>query len=311
MLVGLGASRLVASQAPPRLPAATGTTSILTNPGADTEALVFQQPLDAGCATAGSIWVVSDGGGIGRFSDGRWSLVDATLRSLVSVACTTNEAIAVGPAGRVVTADELGRTIVADTSGPGDLNAVAAGAAGVVLAAGAQGTVLQRSGGWQPFARGIDEDLLGVSTAGPTSAWVVGSGGATYRLEDRGWRALPTGLALALRAVAAGPDLAVAVGDDGAVLRWNGSWTRLASGTTVTLRSAALVGTSAWVAGDAGTALRIDLITERSERIDLGTACTVRSVFVRGPEVWFVASAGTRAAVWRQDPSGLRRWGGC
>ena len=255
--------------------------------------------------------MVSDGGGIGRFSDGRWSLVDATLRSLVSVACMTNEAIAVGPAGRVVTADELGGTIAADTSGPGDLYAVAAGAGGVVLAAGAQGTVLQRSGGWQPFARGIDEDLFGVSTAGPSLAWVVGSGGATYRLEDRRWRALPTGLALALRAVSAGPDLAVAVGDDDVVLRWNGSWTRVASGTTATLRAAALVGTTAWVVGDAGVALRLDLLTERSERIDLGTVCTVQSVFPRGSEMWFVASAGTRAAVWRQDQSGLRRWGDC
>lgn len=284
---------------------------MLPTPSADSEALVFAQPLSAGCATAGSVWVVSDGGGMGRFVDGRWSLVDATLRSLVAVACTATEAIAVGPAGRVVTADEVGRTIVVDTSGPGDLNAVAAGASGAVLAAGAQGTVLQRSGGWQQFARGIDEDLLGVSSAGTISAWVVGSGGATYHLEDRGWRALPTGLALALTAVSAGPDLAVAVGDDGAVLRWNGSWTRLASGTAVSLRSAALVGTTAWVAGDAGIALRLDLLTERSERIDLGTACTVRSVFVRGTEVWFVASDGTRAPVWRQNPSGLRRWGGC
>ncbi len=150
MFVGLGASRFSSRPAPSRPPAATIGTSVLPTPLADSEALVFAQPLSAGCATAGSVWVVSDGGGMGRFVDGRRSLVDATLRSLVAVACAATEAIAVGPAGRVVTAD-----------------------------------------------------------------------------------------------------------------------------------------------------------------IDLGTACTVRSVFVRGTEVWFVASDGTRAAVWRQDQSGLRRWGGC
>ncbi|MSQ37740.1 MAG: hypothetical protein EXR61_05445 [Chloroflexi bacterium] len=313
VVVGLGAARLAVRSAPPAPPpTATMGTSILATPSADTEALVFRQPLSAGCATAASVWVVSDGGGMGRFVDGRWFLVDTTLRSLVAVACAATEALAVGPAGRVVTADEVGRTITVDTSGLADLTSVAALPGGEALATGAQGTILQRSGGWLPFARGIDEDLLGASFAGTASAWAVGSGGVTYHLEDRGWRALPTGLALALRAVSAGPDLAVAVGDDGAVLRWCGSWTRLASGTTATLRSAALVGTTAWVVGDEGVALRLDLVTERAERIDLGTACAVRSVFVRGSdEVWFVASAETRAAVWRRDATGLRRWGAC
>ena len=319
VLIGLGASRLGARPAPTPLvtsfatasPSGTSVPPAAPSPSADTEAVVFVQPLSAGCATDVGVWVVADGGGVARFADGRWSLADATLRSLVAVACTVAEAIAVGPAGRVLTADDLARTITVDATGPADLAAVAALADGGALAVGAAGTVLRRSDGWQPFARGIEEDLLGVSFAGPASAWAVGIEGAAYRLEEKGWHALPTGLGLTLRAVSAGPDLAVAVGDDGALLRWRGGWTRFASGTAATLRAVALAGSVAWAVGDAGTALRMDLETERAERIDLGTTCTVRSVFLRGGEVWFVASAGTRAAVWRRDAGGLRRWGAC
>ncbi|MDO8562474.1 MAG: hypothetical protein Q7S25_01380 [Candidatus Limnocylindria bacterium] len=333
VLLGLGASRLGARPAPTpsvtsfataapspsgtsvplAAPSPSGTSVPLAapSPSADTETLVFAQPLSAGCATDAGVWVVADGGGVARFADGRWSLIDPTLRSLVAVACTAGEAVAVGPAGRVLTADDLARTITVDAAGPADLTAIAALPDGSALAVGAAGTVLRRSGGWQPFARGIEEDLLGVSFAGRASAWAVGIEGAAYRLEEPGWHALPTGLGLTLRAVSAGPELAVAVGDDGALLRWRGGWTRFASGTAATLRAVVLAGTVAWAAGDAGTALRMDLETERAERIDLGTSCTVRSVFLRGSEVWFVASAGTRAAVWRRDAGGLRRWGVC
>ena len=319
VLLGLGASRLAARPAPTPLVTSFATAApppaslapAAPSPSADTEALVFAQPLSAGCATDAAVWLVADGGGVARFADGRWSLADPTLRSLVAVACTAGEAVAVGPAGRVLTTDDRARTVTVDATGPADLTAVTALREGGVLAVGSAGTVLRRAGGWQPFARGIEEDLLGVSFAGPASAWAVGIEGAAYRLDERGWQALPTGLGLTLRAVSAGPDLAVAVGDDGALLRWRGGWTRFASGTAATLRAVALAGTVAWAAGDAGTALRMDLETERAERIDLGTSCTVRSVFLRGGEVWFVASAGTRAAVWRRDAVGLRRWGAC
>ena len=321
VLLGLGASRLGARPAPTpsatsfatAAPSPSGTSVPLAapSPSADTETLVFAQPLSAGCATDAGVWVVADGGGVARFADGRWSLVDPTLRSLVAVACTATEAVAVGPAGRVLTADDVARTIRVDTTGPADLAAIAALPDGGALAVGAAGTVLRRDGGWQPFARGIEEDLLGVSFAGPASAWAVGIEGAAYRLDEGGWQALSTGLGLTLRAVSAGPDLAVAVGDDGALLRWRGGWTRFASRTASTLRAVALAGSVAWAAGDAGTVLRMDLETERAERIDLGTSCAVRSVFLRGGEVWFVASAATRAAVWRRDASGLRRWGAC
>ena len=46
------------------------------------------------------------------------------------------------------------------------------------LAVGAAGAILRQSAaGWQPYARGIEEDLFAVVGFSGTSAWTVGSGG--------------------------------------------------------------------------------------------------------------------------------------
>ncbi|MBM4421410.1 MAG: hypothetical protein FJ034_07520, partial [Chloroflexi bacterium] len=221
--VALGA---LAARTLPRAAEVTGVASPSATPpiatGApDTSALVFAQPLSAGCATDNAVWVVSDGGGIGRFADDGWSLAEPTLRSLVAAACARTELIAVGPGGRIVAADERSRRITTDMATAEDLLAVAALPAGNAVASGTRGTILLRDLGWGAYARGIEEDLLGVAYVGAESAWAVGASGAAYRLEARGWRALPTGLTMTLRGVSAlTRDDAVAVGDDGALLRW-------------------------------------------------------------------------------------------
>src|SRR2546430_14741380 len=56
---------LVTRPAPPAEPSATPAPTRTPEP--DTGPLVFKQPLTAGCATDDAVWVVSDGGGIGRF----------------------------------------------------------------------------------------------------------------------------------------------------------------------------------------------------------------------------------------------------
>lgn len=314
MVVGLGAGAAAGalSRRPAVVPsAAPAPPAESAPPSADPEAQVFAQPLDAGCATETAVWVVADGGGIARFADGAWALADGTLRTLVAAACGAGELIAVGPGGRVVVVDERARTVQVDAAGVEDLLAVSASADGAALAVGTRGTVLNRAAGWSAFARGIEEDLHGVSV-GTGSAWLVGAGGAAYRLEERGWRALPTGRAVTLQAVAAsGPEEALAVGDAGTVLRWQGGWMPIASGVGVALRAVVRVGGIAYAGGDEGVALRLDLAGDRVERIDLGTRCPVRSVFARGEETWFVASGGGRAAVWRRTATDLRRWGDC
>src|SRR5207237_1144392 len=119
-------------------------------PEPDTGPLVFKQPLTAGCATDDAVWVVSDGGGIGRFDRLllHWELVDSTLRSLVAAACGPDTVTAVGAFGRVVLIDDLAKTIHADDLGVFSAYAVSLLPDGA-LVVGSEGSVQrQRSVGW-------------------------------------------------------------------------------------------------------------------------------------------------------------------
>lgn len=308
-LAGLGAATLLARP----VPAATAPLPSLPAPtraAAQSDEDLWLQPLSAGCATADAVWVVSEGGGIGRFDGQRWAVVDPTLRSLSSAACVRTTMLAVGGAGRVVTAEDTARTVRIDTTGLEDLNAVAILADGAI-AVGQRGTVLRQvAAGWGPYARGLEEDLFGVAAFSASSAWAVGTGGATYRLEDAGWRPVPSGVTVTLRAVAGGSvgDV-VAAGDGGTVLRFDGGWKRIDIGFAGTLRAAARAGGRTWVGGDGGA---LYFLTQAgAERRPIGTSCTIRGIFARGDEVWLVGSDGPFSGVWRLTGDRVDRWGQC
>src|SRR5207253_5067790 len=160
LAVGGGAVFGVVTRARPTAPPSSPTPPPPT-PEPDTGPLVFKQPLSAGCATDDAVWVVSDGGGIGRF-DRRlqhWELIDPTLRSLVAAACGADEVTAVGSFGRVLSIDNLGKTIRADDIGVFIAYALSLMPDGA-LVVGSDGTVLrQTSAGWSDYAKGITEDL--------------------------------------------------------------------------------------------------------------------------------------------------------
>ena len=281
----------------------------------DSSAFVFTQPLSAGCAAGDAVYVVSDGGGIGRFAFDRWQLVDPIARSLVAATCQGDVLTAVGGGGRVVTINDREQTIRSDTVLFGDLLGVAPLGDGV-LAVGRSGTVQrQGAGGWSVYANGIDEDLVAVAAFGPSSAWAVGAGGVSYRLEPAGWRPVPTDVTATLRAIAArAVDDAVVVGDDGVILAWTGRWTPVGGVPKVSYRAVLRVGSAVYAAGDHGTLVRFSDPIARSDAtpVDLGTTCTLRALFSRGDAVWVIGSEGGRAAVWRvgSDRS-IAGWGAC
>lgn len=331
VVVGVFVGLRAGSSARPAVPtvssASSPTPTIAPTLTRDPEAAVFAQPLSAGCATTTSVWVFSDGGGIGRWDGRRWELVDPTLRSLLAAACTADAALAVGRAGSVVTADDLRKTIRADTVGIEDLLGVSVIARGsAAMAVGGRGTVLlQTPSGWQPYAVGIQEDLHGVVVFGLTEAWVVGSGGVSYRLEPAGWRPVATGVTSRLRAIGGSAvTTVIAAGDDG-VLVFNAGhgWARLPHAVRTTLRSAAHGGGFLfWAVGDDGAVLVFDQVGgdveggRRAGRFDIGTTCTLRAVFSAGPsgrgDVWIIGSEGARAGAWRVSATGqAQRWGSC
>ena len=118
--IGAGAAAGVVTRPTPSVePSATPVPTATPMP--DTGPFVFKQPLTAGCATDDAVWVVSDGGGIGRFDGTTWRLADPTLHSLVGAVCESDDVLAIGPAGRVLTIDDRTKSIRADDLGIVDL----------------------------------------------------------------------------------------------------------------------------------------------------------------------------------------------
>ena len=263
---------------PTPTPSPTSEPTAAPTPEPDTAPLVFALPLVTGCATDDAVWVVSDGGGIGRFDGTTWRLADPTLHSLVGAVCESDVVLAIGPAGRVLTIDDRTKSIRADDLGIVDLFGVSLLPDGV-LVVGSEGAVLrQTSSGWQPYARGLEEDLFAVVAFSGTSAWTVGSNGVSFRLEQAGWRQFATGTTATLRALAAtSPTDAVAAGDGGVLLRFDGRWRPLDSGVTSDLRAAARVGPVTYVAGDGGVLLAVR--GNDIQRVDLATTCPLRGIF--------------------------------
>ena len=260
------------------------------------------------------MYVVSDGGGIGRFAFDRWQLIDPIARSLVAASCQGDVLTAVGGGGRVIAINDRDQTIRSDSVLLDDFLGVATLGDGV-LVVGRSGTVQrQGGGGWGVYAAGIDEDLYAVAAFSPSSAWAVGAGGVSYRLEPAGWRPVATGVNTTLRAIAArSVDDALVVGDDGVLLAWAGGWKPVAGVPKVTYRAALRLGAVAYAAGDRGTLVRVSGLPGRPDAaaVDLGTTCTLRALFARGEELWVIGSDGGRAGVWRLSGGTIFRWGQC
>ena len=310
VVVAIGAGTAIGVVTRPAPVAATPAPTPTITPEPDTAPLVFKQPLAAGCATDDAVFVVSNGGGIGRFDGQKWQLIDSTLRSLVSAGCGPDLMQAVGPFGRLLTIDDGAKTIQADDLGIFDAYAISIVPDGAFVV-GSDGSVQREtSAGWIQYAKGIEEDLFGVVGFASGSAWAVGSKGVTYRLEPAGWRPFETNTTATLRTIAAAsPTDAIAAGDGGVLLRFDGHWLPVESGVKRDLRAAARSGAVTYVVGDGGTALAVEGGAVRP--IDLGTTCALRGVFAHRDEVWFIGSEGTHAGVWRMRGDQIVRWGTC
>ena len=188
--IGVGlAIGTIARPSPTPRPTPVRTVAVATpTPVPTTDPQIFRQTLTGACATGQGLWVVTNGGGLLRYDGEHWTLIDGTLRTLNQASCDEGTLYAVGPVGAMLIIDDRLRQITSFDVTLADLIAVAAMPEGA-MAVGTAGTVMFLSGGsWQEYARGLEEDLYGIVAFGPQSAWVVGSQGASYRLEAAGWR---------------------------------------------------------------------------------------------------------------------------
>ena len=324
VLAAIGAGLAVGTIARPSpTPRPTPTPIPATpTPVPTTDPAVFLQTLSAGCATDQGVWVVTDGGGLLRYDGKDWATVDRTLRTLTNASCDAGTMYAVGPVGAVLIIDDRARQINSFDLTLADLRAIASMPEGAITVGTGGMVQLLLGGSWQVYAQGIEEDLNAVVAFGLESAWVVGSQGASYRLESAGWRTVPTGVSVSLRAVSGtGPQNAVAAGDGGTLLVFDGTWKPVETGVTMDLRAIARVGSVLWIVGDGGTVLTLGTAGGGSpapvppatlNKVDIGTTCNLRSVFVSGQDLWIIGSTGPRGGVWRlRDGKVVEHWGPC
>ena len=165
-----------------------------------------------------------------------------------------------------------------------------------LTAVGAAGTVLRlKNGGWAREPTGTSEDLTAVSPDGAGGLWAAGNTGTLLRrgVADA-WSTVPSPTTSNLRDLwVAGPNKALAVGEAGTLLSWNGTaWTALNSGTSAALNGVwGASATEAWAVGDGGALLRIAGNTVTAVNVTAADLTGVWGFAVN--DVWAVGAGGT------------------
>ena len=193
----------------------------------------------------------------------------------------------------------------APMSPPADLRSVWGSSATDVFFTGPAGALLHFNGGGFDSVNVISGFALNaISGKAADDLWIVGSNGSVLHRSGvasgagaaMGWRTAESYTNSALSAIwAVRRDLAWAVGNDGALQRWDGQrfWNVPQRETAAMLFSihAASNGSALWAVGERGTLLRWNGVQWEPTPID--TTDTVRDVFSDGPDrAWAVGSNG-------------------
>lgn len=263
-------------------------------------------PLYAVAGNATDIYAVGAGGNIRKRTVGAvWTKENSpTVRDLRGLTATpSGDLYAVGDSATVVRFTAGTWTASTDAAlGGSSLNAITATATGSPLyMTSAVGEIFRFSGG--AYTRVYQSnvlDLRGIA-ASPLGIVAVGleTGGTILRSTDgTTWNVEALSSQSALYGVASGSNEVLAVGEAGAMVRYDGSpWTPLSSGRTTQLRSVhAVDATHGWAVGLTGTLLMWNG-TYFAPIVLSGNPPSFYGVFtVSATDAWAV---GTGGAVWR------------
>ncbi len=275
---------------------------------------VWQQPLAAGCATAnGQVFLVSSGGGIGRFDGAHWALVDETLRQLRAVTCVGGLVVAVGDGGRVIRIDPVERTIRPDVVAQDDLFAIGALDAREIVVGGSDLSVVRlHEGRWDPIGGGgVGLVWHAILARSASEVWLAGDGGTLFVFD---------GKKFVDRSIADGPDLTALspFGADTLVGASDGRLFTAAPGHAARQLAGvdgAVRGTLAAADGGAfvlANDLRHMSASGATSALPHGLTCPGVALF-GGPagDVWVIGRDGSRAGVAHYDGSSWTRAGRC
>ncbi|HUU03386.1 MAG TPA: hypothetical protein VM425_18270 [Myxococcota bacterium] len=243
----------------------SGSWSGQSSPATDYLTAVWGTALD-------NIWAVGINGEILGFQGGSWVPVDGGVSTGIFDVWGTaaNNVWAVGEEDTILHFNgnnwsqpnpPAGRGIFWMSAG--DLQALWGTSANDVWAVGHGGTVLRYDGAeWTDLTAGHRGSLNGVWALSENQAWAVGDGCTILRRDaaTRTWSRDPiAGCSTNLRDISgSAQDNIWVVGEDGVILKWNGSsWNAVASNTTKILNGVwTLSGQDAWAVGDLGEIVR-------------------------------------------------------
>jgi hypothetical protein len=167
--------------------------------------------------------IAADDGLVAMLNAGVWTVTQVTTGDLLGIDGTSAANLyAVGDDG-IFHYD--GSTWSSEYTAIASINGVFAFDGGA-FAVGDEGTVLRKSGesAWTASDTGRAGNMYGVHGSDGSNVWVVGDQGAILHWDGSGWTPITSSLDETLNAVfVAGADAAIVVGDNGAAARWNGS----------------------------------------------------------------------------------------
>jgi len=245
------------------------------------------------------VYAVGNNGAAWHFDGTTWRAMDiANGQNLRAIAVRPNGSVRLaGWYGTVVSVRGVGvaATIAVDLTDP-PLIAAFGTSGSPMFAVGFGSSVFRRStaGSWQLERVPATYDLYGISGSGPTDIVAVGDTGAILRFDGTTWRRDVSPTRGVLRAIWSGGGQYFVVGERGLVLRSSGTgWTPLSSGTQRFLR--AVWGTdpaNVFAVGDSGTVLRFD--GGRWQPMAAPTTSRLRAIWGSGPtDVFAVGDSGT------------------
>ncbi len=200
--------------------------------------------------------VAADQGMVAFFASGAWSVYNIGARDNTAVAGDSLTNIyAVGDNGVFHFDGGIWSTLATPGVALFDVCAYASGA----FVVGAEGLVLScNSAGCTELDSGRSANLRGVACASSEDAWVVGDQGQTLHYTGSKFESIGSDTSATLNAVFMDGDEAVAVGNTGTALLYNGDdWLPMSTDTEQNLLGAhGISSNNVWAVGDGGVALQ-------------------------------------------------------
>lgn len=210
----------------------------------------------SGAAETLELAVAADDGRVGVYTGGVWGVYTTGTGDNHGIDGSSSADLYIVGEDGVFRFD--GEGVLFEASSDVPLNSVYAWTGGA-LACGDEGVAMLRgSSSWSTLATGRSVDFHGLGGTGASDVWMVGDQGTILRWQGSAWNESSSPVAETLNAVfVADSGEAIVVGNGGVALKWSSGWTDIASGVEQNLYAVhGVSGTNSWAVGAGGLAMQ-------------------------------------------------------